>query len=276
VEGYRARWVGTYSDPNRLAMSLLLVVPLALGFATRRGALWVRLAGALAGGLALAAMVVTYSRGSLLGLVAAGVAWVAIDRRAKALALCAVVVGALLAFAPSSFWRRTGTVVDFQEDASARGRVDAWKVTSNISRARPLAGTGFNSFKAAWPLYAEPGMYRAYAAHNVFLQVIAENGWPGLLLFLIAVGGAVGGALASARRADGGSSRALGAAALGYLTSNLFAGFVLSPHLFVLLALCASADRLSRGSRKAEPPRREPGFDAPLEAGVGYPLGQTA
>ncbi|MGZ3458858.1 MAG: polymerase, partial [Archangium sp.] len=32
VEGYRARWVGVYADPNRMAMSVGIVVPLAVAF----------------------------------------------------------------------------------------------------------------------------------------------------------------------------------------------------------------------------------------------------
>lgn len=127
------------------------------------------------------------------------------------------------------------------------GRVHAWEVAANINRDRPLLGTGAGSFPYAWPLYAPPGVGRSYAAHNIFIQVIAEYGMVGFLLLLVFIGAATGGVFSVKDDPDHGwLARGLAAALTGYLACNLFSGFLISPHLWVLLALAAAAQRALR------------------------------
>lgn len=248
VEGYRARWVGVYADPNHMAMDVGLVVPLAVAFLVRSGSRWIfRLACGVAAALAVAAVVLSHSRGGFIGLLVATAVWVGRERlRTKAMALALALGVGLLAFAPESFWRRNQTVAALEEDASAMGRVYAWQVASRISVDRPLLGVGAGAFRFAWPLYAPPEARRAYVAHNVFLDVVGELGLTGLLLFLGFAGGAAGGAFrASADPEHGWLGRAIAAAVAGYLVCDLFSGYILSSHLYVLFALGACADRLA-------------------------------
>jgi putative inorganic carbon (HCO3(-)) transporter len=263
VEGYRSRWVGLYADPNRMAMSVGLVVPLALAFLARRQSPWlVRLACGAAGGMAIAAMVLSYSRGGFLGLMAAGVTWVVLERRLARTLLVAMAAVAMLVFSPQSFWTRTQSVSAFEQDASAMSRVEAWTVASRASLEHPVLGLGAGTFRYAWRLYGpEHGTGRAYAAHNIFLQVISDLGFLGLALFLAFIGAVLGPLVAASRdRERGWLARALAASTVGYLVSCLFAGFLVAVHFYVLFALSACAERLLR---RREPKPGLPGM-APL------------
>lgn len=252
-EGFRARWLGVYYDPNHMAMDLGLVVPLAVAFVARKSDRWFfRIACAVAAVLAVVAIVLSHSRGGFIGLSIAMAFWAFREkRRLQALVVGAVFVAGLFVFAPKSFWDRNETVANFQEDASAMGRVYAWQVASKISIDRPLLGVGLGSFRYAWPLYAPAESHRAYVAHNVFLDVIGELGFVGLLFFLIFAGGAVGGAYQGASDPEyGWLARAIGSAVTGYLVCDLFSGYIISSHLYVLFGLGACAERIARSASR--------------------------
>lgn len=251
VEGFRARWVGVYADPNHMAMNLALVVPLAVAFLARKDSPWVwRLACLAAAGLAVTAIVFSHSRGGFIGLSLAMALWAVREkRRMQAVVVGSIFVLGLLVFAPKSFWERNETVATFHEDASAMGRVYAWQVASRISLDKPLLGVGLGSFRYAWPMYAPPEAHRAYVAHNIFLDVIGELGWVGLAFFLVFAGGAAGGAFAASRDAEmGWLARALSASMVGYLVCDLFSGYILSAHCYVLFGLAAAAQRIARAA----------------------------
>ncbi|MCP3101260.1 spore coat polysaccharide polymerase ExoJ [Myxococcus sp. K15C18031901] len=255
VEGFRARWVGVYADPNHMAMNLVLVVPLAVAFLARKGSSWLwRLACLVAAVLAVVAIVVSHSRGGFIGLSVAMALWAIREkRRIQAVVVGSLFVVGLVVFAPSSFWARNETVAAFHEDASAMGRVYAWQVASRISLDRPLLGVGAGGFRYAWAEYAPPEARRAYVAHNIFLDVIGELGWVGLAFFMVFAGGAAGGALGASRsREVGWMARALAASMAGYLTCDLFSGYILSAHCYVLFGLAAAAHRIARAEEAAE------------------------
>ncbi|MFE8602386.1 O-antigen ligase family protein [Archangium violaceum] len=252
VEGYRARWVGVYADPNRMAMSVGIIVPLAVAVLVRKQSPWlVRLTCGLAAALAITAMVLSYSRGGFLGLVAAAGTWVLLERNLTRTLVVVVAAGAMLMLSPQSFWNRTRTVGTYEADASAMSRVEAWTVASRVSVEHPLLGVGAGTFPYAWRLYGPVGSTRVYAAHNVFLQVISDLGFVGLGLFLAFIGAALGPLWTLARdRERGWLVRALAAAVVGHLVSCLFAGFLVAVHFYVLFGLAACADRLARAARQ--------------------------
>jgi len=249
VEGYRARWVGQYADPNRMAMTLGLVVPLALGFVFRKAKPWpVRALSLVALALAVSAIMVSFSRGGFTGLLLAVVFWVVRERRFDRLVVVGTAALGLVVLAPATLWSRAGSVSSFRGDASAMSRVHAWTVASRISADRPLLGVGAGTFRVAWPLYAPPEARRAYEAHNVFLEILAELGWIGLFLFLAFVGQGMGGAFRASKDPEvGWLARALSASAAGYLVCSLSAGFIGgSAHFYTLFGLAAAAHRLAR------------------------------
>lgn len=256
VEGYRAHWVEVYADPNRSAMNLALMVPLAVAFIARKESGWLwRTACLVAVALAAVAIVFTYSRGGFIGLAVAMSIWAMREQKKLRSVLLGVALAlGLVVFAPKSYWERNQTVATFHEDASAMGRVYAWQVTSRISLDKPMLGVGAGSFRFAWPLYAPPEATRAYVAHNIFLDVIGELGWVGLLFFLVFAGSATGGAFEASRNPRmGWMARGLAASMAGYLICDLFSGYILSSHLYVLFGLAACAQRIARALEATEP-----------------------
>ncbi|MBM7115358.1 O-antigen ligase family protein [Archangium primigenium] len=262
VEGYRAHWVEVYADPNRSAMNLAIIVPLAVAFVARKETSWAwRIVCLVSIIMAAVAIVFTYSRGGFIGLSVAMAVWAMREqKKMRSVFLGIALALGFVIFAPKTFWERNETVTTFHQDASAMGRVYAWQVTSRISLDKPLLGVGAGSFRYAWPLYAPPEATRAYVAHNIFLDVIGELGWVGLLFFLVFAGSATGGAFAaSSDPRMGWMARGLAASMTGYLICDLFSGYILSAHLYVLFGLAAAAQRIAQGAevRVSESAREE-------------------
>ena len=250
VEGYRTAWRGLFADPNRLAMSLVAVLPFALyGLMTARR----RAARALFAGVAaaqLAAIVLTHSRS---GAVAAAVASLLFLLRgrgfaAKGLVAAAVMAAGVVALAPQSFWARSRTIADFEEDASVAGREHAWMVLGGIVEDRPLSGVGAGAFLASWSRYAplEAGG-RRYVAHNVLLEIVGDLGVLAFALFASFCGWLLWSLWRAERDGQiGPEARAVLAALAGYLICEMVNGYSLSWFLYFLFACAAAAIRIAR------------------------------
>jgi hypothetical protein len=254
VDGFRSHWRGPYADPNRLAMAIVAVLPFSLyGAVTARRARWRALFAGVAAAQ-LAAIVLTHSRS---GSIAAGVAALLFLARGRGGAargaVAAVVVAAgLVAFAPETFWQRSSTLADLEEDVSVEGRENAWKVLGVIVEERPLTGVGAGAYIQAWGRYAplEAGAHR-YIAHNVLLEIVGELGVVAFLLFgafaavlLVRLWGAGSDPLV------GTEARAVFAALAGYLVTEMANGYSLSWFLYFLFACAAAALRMA-GARAA-------------------------
>ena len=259
--GTRARWVGVFSDPNHLAMALVSAVPLALLFVAEGPGIWRRILFGASALACVAGVVVTQSRGGAVGLGAAVLAFALTRRRVgRGLAIAALLVVALLAFAPGTFWSRTGSLAEYQTDLSAQGRVHAWQVLYRVAVDRPFTGTGAGAFLAAWPLYApiEAGRH-AFVTHNVFFQPLADLGLGGFAIFLALIASCLAATFAGRRSVRVGSlSAALFAALIGNLVCQLSSGYSSNTFLFLLLALGAAADGLARAERAGLPTEAAP------------------
>jgi O-antigen ligase len=253
VEGFRTRWRGLYADPNRLAMSLVAVLPFAV-----YGALTCRRLAARMGFWAVAAangaaIVLTHSRS---GAVAAGVAVLLAVGRGRGAAARRVVATAglavaLVAFAPSTFWTRSASIANFGEDASVQGRENAWKVLGVIVEERPLHGVGAGAFLASWARYAplEAGGHR-FVAHNVLLEIVGDLGIPAFLLFVAFVTWLLARTFrAGADPLVGPEARAVFAGLAGYLVCEMANGYSLSWFLYLLFGAAAASVRLATISR---------------------------
>jgi len=246
IDGGRARWEGIYLDPNHMAMALVFLVPVAITLMLRGRGLW-RVLGAVSVLGSLTGIAVSASRGGALGLSLTCLIWAAREKqRARTLSLFAVVLLLFLAFSPKSFWNRTQTITDYQQDASAMGRVHAWQVGRAISEDKPLLGAGAGAFLYAWPLYAPvEARGEAFVAHNIFLAMIGELGWVGFFLFLLFVASALAeGYRAGDSPAGGPWIRATFAGACGYVLCDMSSGYVTSAHFFFIFGLLAAAGRI--------------------------------
>jgi len=127
----------------------------------------------------------THSRGAFLAFtLLCGYFWWVSRRKVIVLALLALVVPVLFGVMPDSYFERMETIQSYEEDASAMGRINAWHFAVNLANDRPLLGGGANAFtRDLFAQYApEPG--RVHDAHSIYFEILGEQGYPGLLLFM--------------------------------------------------------------------------------------------
>ncbi len=186
IEGSRAAFVGILGDPNDLALTLLMTIPFCYS-AWRRSHGLARLFffGLLF--LHVAGLVATQSRGGMLGLVAASYVLLKDRVQNKALVLTLVlgVGGVFLAAAGLS---SRATVSDNGIDASAQGRLDAWKAAGQMFKSNPVWGVGIDMFAWQYPNFAPPEAWdrRPKETHNTYLKALAETGLMGAVpLFML-------------------------------------------------------------------------------------------
>jgi O-antigen ligase len=257
VEGTRASWIGTFGDPNDLAYYLAAGVAAALGArelsATRRA----RVAYTIAIGIMLVAILFTQSRGGLIttGVVFALFALRALRRLRFAIPVATVVIAAVW-LAPRATWERAGTTLAYQEDASARGRIDAWNTGRAMFAARPFHGVGLGAFQYGWDEWAPGDAGPARAPHNTYVQVLAETGLVGTVLFF----GAIALGLARAfrvARAGAAELRPVAWAAVGglaaFAVASLTLGELFSWPVYILLGLAVAVDRMHRAAAVSAP-----------------------
>ena len=190
IEGTRAAFVGMLSDPNDLALVLLVYVPLfaelALGTHGIRRLFWSLLLTIL-----IAGVFSTLSRGGTLGLMAA-LAFTFYDRGRLSLrlllapVLAAALIGMLVLAGVNE--RSSGAFKPGELDGSAQGRLDTWEAGIRMTIHNPVFGVGFGQFAGNYGSYDRnttlPG---SHAAHNSFIQTAAETGLVGFFPFMALV-----------------------------------------------------------------------------------------
>ena len=246
-------------DPNDLAMVLLFPIGFAtaflLGRASRRAD---RLLALVALPLLVWGLLATQSRGGLLGLlvVLAVFAWGRV--RNKLLLVAAGAVAGLGLFLLSGI----GTRSVVQEgggataiDASAQGRLDAWTAAVNMAWDRPLAGVGIDNFVENFFFYTPHWGGLAKAVHSTWFQVLAETGFPGIVLFLSLVLVTFRGGVTMLRRLRGLGTpegveladrvEALVGALAGFMVAATFLTQALTWPFYLLLALLVATRRIA-------------------------------
>lgn len=230
---------GIFENPNDLALHLVTMVPIALGLLfVARGMLKKALYAAVAF-LMLLAIVITYSRGGLIGLGCASfvLMW-KLKRRNRAFVVAGFVLAALifLALIPSGVVSRFGG-----EDGGSADTRQALLIRSIFVTIRhPVLGVGMDNFHIL--------SLGEKVSHNAYTQVSAEMGVAALLLYV----GFMWASLRRMRRIEvetAGSKRdarvhymavALQASLVGYMVCSFFASVAYLWYVYYLVgyALC--------------------------------------
>jgi len=105
-----------------------------------------------------------------------------------------VVLAPLVAFPllPAEFTDRMSTLSDTKKESSAHGRVVVWRWTFDFANEHPIFGGGFYAYLAN---AGQLGQYSKFdeveieteggkAFHNIFIEVLGEHGYVGLLMFV--------------------------------------------------------------------------------------------
>lgn len=180
---------GFVGDNNVFGLVLCLIVAMLMGLrSSLPNKLWVR--GAFYASIAaiLACIVYTKSRGAFASIgVIFFLAALLSGRLIRSMAIILVFVAAGYFAAPGSYFDRLSTVADLSSDVSAEGRFQNWSLAWNEALDHPLLGVGPENHIPYNRKIIQPSV-QVRVAHNVYLQVLGELGFPGLLLFLTVIG----------------------------------------------------------------------------------------
>lgn len=199
------RAYGFYGQPNPYAGYLLTVIPLAIALllVVREESLPKRPLLVAAGAL-VAALLMTLSRGGMLGLAGASALTVLLRSWAwRRLLWVVVLVGLLLSPAlsydlvPIPGGDEGGPFAEFgifdprfvkttPQNWSVVERMALWYSAWHIWQDSPWLGIGIGNFRAVYPDYALPTWeFGQEHAHNYYLNILTETGVVGLTAYLV-------------------------------------------------------------------------------------------
>ncbi len=216
-----------------------------------------------AAALIFACLLIPIGTQARTGLICIGVLGVMMLRHTKRRLLYLGLVAAGLAIAipnlPESYTKRMDTIKGYQADSSASTRIAVWKWTIDYVGDHPFGG-GFDAYRGNRlridkTSVAEAGGQtdvtksveydQARAYHSAYFEMLGEQGYPGLLIWLaIHLGGLFSMERLRARTKKiveaewvSALAGALLQAHLVYLVGALFIGIAFQPFVFMLIGL---------------------------------------
>lgn len=191
----RGEAVGFFANRNHLATLLMMAMPVSFAFATL--AVGERASGGGGGLLAIIAKVslaillilglaLTRSRtGLVLGMLGLLLTWAMVwslrRRRGSRRVFGVIVSVALLLAVQFAFY---GILTRLQADPLRDQRWHVARVTAEAARTGPPQGTGLGSFRQVFQVHdiQAPSAEIVNHAHNDYLELWLEAGWPGVAL----------------------------------------------------------------------------------------------
>src|SRR5467141_3743165 len=182
------------ADNNSFALAVNMSLPMLFFLARdekRRTYRWLL---HLAFACGVLSVVLTYSRGGLLGLAAVLLA-ITFKSRYKLVGvfLVALSFAAVITFAPPQWMNRMGGLVRGDVDMSGHQRLVSWGTSWNFAMDYPITGGSFNAlpdvelFQRYQP-EPLPGGFLSSGPHSIYFQTLEEQGFVGLALYMLLVG----------------------------------------------------------------------------------------
>ena len=184
-----------------------------------------------------------------------------VKRRVLYLSLIAVGVMAAIPLLPKSYTDRMNTIENHSSDQSASTRVAVWKWTLEYVGDHPFGG-GFDAYRGNKvrveltdtkgsgnnvTVSTREAFDQARAYHSAYFEMLGEQGWPGLIVWLLLmVSGLIQMELIRQRwksRTGPGETwqsplaNALQQSLLVYMTGSLFVGIAFQPFCYMLIGL---------------------------------------
>ncbi|MDE0866764.1 MAG: O-antigen ligase family protein [Rubripirellula sp.] len=186
-----SKWGSYQLDNNTLSLMMIPFIAVGLSFAVFERIAWRRVCYFLASLLLIHQVMLTMSRGAMLGALP-GIAlllWKA-PRSRRNLRDFTIAIACVVVLAGPSVVKEFSTIFESAEnrDSSAESRFYLWKAGAKITADHPLLGVGPNAgrYLVPRPQYWEgdPINSGSKALHNVFFDLSTGIGIPGLLIFL--------------------------------------------------------------------------------------------
>jgi len=241
-----------YYDNNLFAILMVMSIPLLVLWLreTRNETLRYGLMLTLA--LSVAAVLGTWSRGGLLalGVTILLLLWNS-QRKVLALLFLLAAIGLAFIYLPEDWFARMQSIITYEQDQSAIGRLELWKIGLDQALQHPLTGIGFDGWLIA---AVRPGATRMNW-HSAYVAIMAEHG---LLAFAIWCSLLIGTIVSLTRLAwlsrrspalawVGNYSLMLRASLIGYMVGALFLELAYWEILYQLLVITVLLRQLTLG-----------------------------
>ncbi len=194
-----------WGENNDLALAIITVIPLMYATNIFFQKKIYRLGVYGSTFLSFLCILGTQSRGGFVGIVAVSVAFFFRTKHK-------IVIGAILfafglgviAFMPSSWKERMETIQTYEQDNSANSRIIQWRYAVQLSFESPILGNGFHA-RFYQPYYYKymAGIDKNRAVHSNYFQILEEQGYVGLFIYLLLMLSAVIYANRISKRARG-------------------------------------------------------------------------
>ncbi len=183
----KARTVATFSNPNTFAEYLEYMLPVAVALFFAAKGIKKKLINGFVAATMVICLILTFSRGSYIGFAAAMLVFVII-KYARHIPVLIISGIAALPFAvrlmPAAVVQRASSIGSLADSSNAY-RVLVWQGTLRMIKDFWISGIGLGheAFQVAFLEYTFNNS-RVEHAHNTLLEIAAESGITGLLVFL--------------------------------------------------------------------------------------------
>jgi len=186
---------GTFlGDNNDFALGLNMVLPMFFFMARSETSKWVRVSLRILMVGVVISVIGKFSRGGLVGLAVVTL-MLLLKSRQKILAVVLLALGLWgVVLLTSTEWKdRMSSFSQGNVDESAESRLIAWRAGWLFAKDYPITGGGFNLYAdntAFTPYIEEAYRYRygQHGPHSIYIQMLEEQGFVGLGLFLALLG----------------------------------------------------------------------------------------
>lgn len=178
---------GSFIEGNtEISLAITMAVPLLRYLQMQSSNRLLRWGLGIAMVLCAVAVLGSYSRGGLLAVAAmGGFLWLKSRNKVVTGIAFAMLIPVLLTAMPEKWFERMSTIKTYEQDGSAMGRINAWQMAFNLAKDRPLTGGGFGAFTDEAFLRWAPNPGDVHDAHSIWFQMLGEQGFVGLGLFVL-------------------------------------------------------------------------------------------
>lgn len=192
-------------EGSTISTVAIAIIPLIVWF-TRHGTIFApdwRVKG-FCYALIFACLLIPVGTSTRTGLLCIGLLALLMIRDARRKFVYLAALGCLglaaIPFLPSSFTERMGTIKTYQADASASTRIAVWQWTMDYVKTHPMGG-GFEAYRQNRIRYEKVAVQgegdgvarvernlevdKARAYHSAYFEMLGEQGYPGLAIWLL-------------------------------------------------------------------------------------------
>lgn len=223
--GMPGRVYSFFDNPNTFAEVLILLLPLVLALILCSRHLISKLIACGIFAVGVAALGMTYSRASWVGIACAMVVMVFLWRP-KLIPAFVLLCCVAIPFLPSTIWNRILTIAN-PADSSTSSRIPLYQAALEVIRNRPITGAGLGT--AATQRYiADYNLYHAEApfvhSHNFYLEVWIQAGLLGVAGFVSSMLWNIKRTAHAVRHCESSAARTIACAAASAMCGSMVCG----------------------------------------------------